>query len=445
MRKTLSLLLALSAATIGGEISASSRASAQEVDAKTVTTSTRAFVATEGNGTPGQVGLGIFIPFAKKDSSLFYFDAQASGDYPASYSDAYQSNTGSWGTNLGFGGDDFDFLFDEKNSVSEQVDDLVENFGAEGKKFQVDEGYSFSPRLGAKFLSKNKKWLFDVNAGYDLRYVEASTDWGTLNSLSTVVCGFVDLVDIVPCSYDSEDDGGKLFEQASFELSATNGKVTLTGYGNIALTDADSLTDAELILVDLESPLFYTNQSIGLAPASTYGLDLDYAFNSKFEVSAGAYYITADREYSTGTKGLPNLSFYDNSVDSMGVKLGVGFSPTPAVSIAVNASHDDIYDTKVSASVGYKFGASNAWRTPLSPAESIQQALSKVPSNRNIRLVNASALELAADLEAIFGDQMMIGDAPSIGDLPFIIGDAISNGPSVRQPRSEVNQIENQK
>ena len=167
MRKTLSLLLALSAATIGGEISASSRASAQEVDAKTVTTSTRAFVATEGNGTPGQVGLGIFIPFAKKDSSLFYFDAQASGDFPASYSDAYQSNTGSWGTNLGFGGDDLDFLFDEKNSVSEQVDDLVENFGLEGKKFQVDEGYS--ARL-VKLPVKIRNGRLDVNAGYDLRY-----------------------------------------------------------------------------------------------------------------------------------------------------------------------------------------------------------------------------------------------------------------------------------
>ena len=69
------------------------------------------------------------------------------------------------------------------------------------------------------------------------------------------------------------------------------------------------------------------------------------------------------------------------------------------------------------SSVGYKFGASNAWR--ILPAESIQ-ALNKVPSNGNIRLVNASALELAADLEE-FGGGMMIGEVPVM--VITVIGD----------------------
>ena len=212
------------------------------------------------------------------------------------------------------------------------------------------------------------------------------------------MCGSIGIIGAigipVDCDYDSEEKGSKLYEQASFELSATNGKFTFSGYGNIALTDADSLTDLQSVISVGGEDLLSAKFGIGLSPASTYGLDVDYAVNSKLGLSVGGYYLNADREFSAGSEGLPSGYIYDKTVDSMGVKLGLGYSPTPAVNIAVGASYDDIYETKVSASVGYKFGASNTWRVPLSPAESIQQALSKVPSNRNIRLVNASSLRL---------------------------------------------------
>ena len=428
VRKSLSLLLALGAATLGGEVVASSRASAQEVDTRSVGTSARAFVATEGNGTAGQAGLGIFIPFSRKDNSLFYFDAQVTGDWPSG-PDAYESQTGSWGSNIGLESGDIPFL--DENSVLEQVDFIFDEinegplegapFSLDKIDFEVDEGYSFSPRLGAKFLSKSKKWLFDINAGYDLRYVNASTDWGTLGTVGEVLCGFINVFgDEVGCAIDKDSNGAKLYEQASFELSATNGKFTFSGYGNIALTDADSLTDLQATLFDEDGAFLAAKFGLGLAPASTYGLDVDYAVNSKFGLSLGGYYINADRKFGAGSAGLPSIEIYDQSVDSMGVKLGLGYSPTPAVNIAVNASHDEIYETRVSASVGYKFGASNSWRAPLSPAESIQQALSKVPSNRNIRLVNASSIELGVDglddlLDIISGDEMLVDDVPSIG------------------------------
>lgn len=420
MGKALPLLLALSAATVFAEASVNSRAHAQEVDTDSVATAARAFIATQGNGTPSQVGLGVFVPFAKNDNSLFYFDAQATADYPSG-SGAYKSEIGSWSTSFGLDKDAIPFLDLDANSVSEQIEDIIDlvndetPLNLEKRKFEVDEGYSFSPRLGAKILSENKKWLFDVNAGYDLRFVKASTDWGTLDGVTDTICGLANLF-VGGCDYDSEEKGEKLFEQASFELSATNGKFTFLGYGNIALTDADSLTDSELVLGG-DEPVVFLTSSVGLAPASTYGLDVDYAFNSKFGVSAGGYYISADRKYTTGSKGLPNAYFYDKSVDSVGAKLGFEYSPTPALNIAVNATHDDIYETRVSASVGYKFGASNAWRAPLSPAESIQQALSNVPSNRDIRLVNASALRAGAD----FG-----GEIDAIGGL---IGSLIFEGP----------------
>mgnify|MGYP001186014286 CR=1 FL=1 len=194
MRKTLAVLLALSATTVGADVTTASRAHAQEVDTNSVKTAARAFVSTEGNGTPGQVGLGVFIPFAKKDSSLFYFDAQVTGDYPSG-SGAYKSNIGSWGTSFGLESGDIEGL--DADSVSQQINDVVDiindggPFSLEKSKFEVDEGYSFSPRLGAKFLSKSKKWLFDINAGYDLRYVNASTDWGSLDSVSNVACGLI--------------------------------------------------------------------------------------------------------------------------------------------------------------------------------------------------------------------------------------------------------------
>ena len=189
MRKLIPLLLALGSATVGGEVVVGSHASAQEVDTRSVKTAARAFVATEGNGTPGQVGLGIFVPLSRKDNSLFYFDAQVTGDWPSG-SDAYESKVGSWGSNFGLESGDIPFL--DENSVLEQVNFLVDEINDatplnfDKIDFEVDEGYSFSPRLGAKFLSKSQKWLFDINAGYDLRYVNASTNWGTLGSITEV-------------------------------------------------------------------------------------------------------------------------------------------------------------------------------------------------------------------------------------------------------------------
>ena len=105
---------------------------------------------------------------------------------------------------------------------------------------------------------------------------------------------------------------------------------------------------------------------------STYGLDVGYAITPEWDASIGYYYQHGD-----------DLTADDGS----GVLAQLAYEITDGLTLGVNVSYDEAFETRVSGNIEYRFGSGNAstaekkkWQTP------VIQALTASINNRNVRV-----------------------------------------------------------
>ena len=104
----------------------------------------------------------------------------------------------------------------------------------------------------------------------------------------------------------------------------------------------------------------------------TYGLDVGYAITPEWDASIGYYYqhgsdLTAD--------------------DGSGVLAKLAYEINDGLTLAVNVSYDEAFETRVSGNIEYRFGSGNAtqlekktWQTP------VIQALTESVKHRDVRV-----------------------------------------------------------
>ena len=111
---------------------------------------------------------------------------------------------------------------------------------------------------------------------------------------------------------------------------------------------------------------------------STYGLDVGYAITPEWDASIGYYYQHGD-----------DLTADDGS----GVLAQLAYEITDGLTLGVNVSYDEAFETRVSGNIEYRFGSGNAsevekktWQTP------VIQALTESVKHRDVRVHDAKKI-----------------------------------------------------
>ena len=110
----------------------------------------------------------------------------------------------------------------------------------------------------------------------------------------------------------------------------------------------------------------------------TYGLDVGYAITPEWDASIGYYYQHGD-----------DLTEDDGS----GVLAQLAYEITDGLTLGVNVSYDEAFETRVSGNIEYRFGTGNAstvekkkWQTP------VIQALTESVKHRDVRVHDGGKL-----------------------------------------------------
>ena len=228
-----------------------------------------------------------------------------------------------------------------KNSVS-FVDVLVNaNFSDYGNYSSLinttvaGTNFSTSTRLGHRWLNSNRSWMFGVNAGYDSRPMATGpADTGVNVTNSQTV----------------------FFQQVAAGLEAVSNTWNFNAYALVPV----GTTNAQLNSV-------YQGGTL-----DTYGLDVGYAITPDFKASLGYYYQNGDLGTADGSGLLTRLSY----------NLANGLT------LGVNYSYDQAFQSRVSGDIKYRFGANGygalsakkEWKTP------VIQALTETVRNRDVRV-----------------------------------------------------------
>jgi hypothetical protein len=228
-----------------------------------------------------------------------------------------------------------------KNSVS-FVDVLVNaNFSDYGNDSSIinttvsGTTFSTSTRLGHRWLNGNRSWMFGVNAGYDSRPMATGpADTGVSVSNSQTV----------------------FFQQVAAGVEAVSNTWNFNAY---ALVPVGS-TNAQL------------NNAYRGGSLDTYGLDLGYAITPDFKASLGYYYQNGDL----------------NNADGSGLLARLSYDLTNGLTLGVNYSYDQAFESRVSGDLKYRFG-SNGYTSPSKKRDlqlPVIQALSSTVKYRDVRV-----------------------------------------------------------
>ena len=194
---------------------------------------------------------------------------------------------------------------------------------------------STSSRLGYRFLNSDRSWMFGVNAGYDSRpMATGSADTGVNVTNSQTV----------------------FFQQVAAGLEAVSNTWNFNAYALVPVGD----TEQQLNSV-------YQGGSL-----DTYGLDVGYAITPDFKASLGYYYQNGD----LGT------------ADGSGLLTRLAYNLTNGLTLGVNYSYDQAFQSRVSGDIKYRFGGNGytspskkkAWQTP------VIQALTETVKHRDVRV-----------------------------------------------------------
>ena len=122
-----------------------------------------------------------------------------------------------------------------------------------------------------------------------------------------------------------------------------------------------------------------TTKPIRLSGAlHTYGLDVGYAITPEWDASIGYYYQHGDDLTAN---------------DANGVLAQLAYEITDGLTLGVNVSYDEAFETRVSGNIEYRFGSGNAstaekktWQTP------VIQSLTESVKNRDVRVHDANKI-----------------------------------------------------
>ena len=235
-----------------------------------------------------------------------------------------------------------------KNSVS-FVDVLVNaNFNDYGNYSSIinttvkGTTFSTSTRLGYRWLNSNRSWMYGVNAGYDSRPMATGpADTGVTVSNSQTV----------------------FFQQVAANLEAVSNTWNFNAYALVPV----GTTEQQL------------NSAYDGGALDTYGLDVGYAITPDLKASLGYYYQNGDL----------------NTADGSGVRGRIAYNLTNGLTVGVNYSYDQAFDSRVSGDIKYRFGTNGygapSKRSNVPPVMPVIQGLSTTPTNRDVRVHDCNA------------------------------------------------------
>ena len=234
-----------------------------------------------------------------------------------------------------------------KNSVA-FVDVLVNaNFNDYGNYSSIinttvaGTTFSTSTRLGYRWLNSNRSWMYGVNAGYDSRPMATGpADTGVTVSNSQTV----------------------FFQQVAANLEAVSNTWNFNAYALVPV----GTTNAQLNSV-------YQGGTL-----DTYGLDVGYAITPDFKASLGYYYQNGDL----------------NTADGSGIRGRIAYNLTNGLTLGVNYSYDQDFESRISGDIKYRFGTNGygapSKRSNVPPVMPVIQGLSTTPANRDVRVHDCS-------------------------------------------------------
>ena len=198
---------------------------------------------------------------------------------------------------------------------------------------------STSSRLGYRFLNSDRSWMFGVNAGYDSRpMATGSADTGVnVRNSSTV-----------------------FYQQVAAGLEAVSNTWNFNAY---------ALVPVGTVNYQLNSAYL---GGYGGGALDTYGLYVGYAITPDFKASVGYYY--QDGDFGTA--------------DGSGINGRLAYNISNGLTLGVNYSYDQAFQSRVSGDLKYRFGANGfgasskkkTWQRP------VLQALTDSVKHRDVRV-----------------------------------------------------------
>ena len=187
-------------------------------------------------------------------------------------------------------------------------------------------GFNTSTKVGKRWKSNQGSSIYGLNIGYETRLMKtAAADNAIVYNPSQA-----------------------FFSQLSFELEARNERWSVNPYSLIPITEEDK-------------PL---NDTYIGSPITTSGIDLGLNINKNWNTIIGFYF--------------QELDLYLR--EEIGFKGRISYTKPKNYNIGVNISHDNTFDTRVSADIKYSFN--NAAKRK----KGLNNRLLKSPNNRNIRV-----------------------------------------------------------
>ena len=197
---------------------------------------------------------------------------------------------------------------------------------------------STSSRLGYRWLNGDRSWMFGINGGYDTRPM-ATGDAETGMNVSREQTVF--------------------FQQAAFGLEAVSDAWALNVYG----------------LIPTGTTEYKLNNRYSGGALYTYGMDVGYRVASDWNASVGYYNQHGDDITANNGSGL---------------RLEVEYEISSSLTIGINASYDEAFETRLSGNIDYRFGTGKATTTEKKAWEKPTiQSLTKAIEHRNIRVHDA--------------------------------------------------------
>ncbi len=195
--------------------------------------------------------------------------------------------------------------------------------------------FATSTRLGYRWLNGNRSWMFGINTGYDSRPMKT---------------GGVDTNVAVT------DPKTVFFQQVAAGLEAVSDTWNVNAYALVPVGENEKRLNSG-----------YLGGAL-----TTAGLDIGYRIKPELLASIGYYHQHGDLDEADGS----------------GARFRLAYNLTDELTVGTNLSHDQAFDTRVSADISFRFGA-GGYGTPSAARErksSLIQALTAPLRNRDVRV-----------------------------------------------------------
>ncbi len=214
---------------------------------------------------------------------------------------------------------------------------------------------STSTRIGYRWLNSDRSWMYGLNAGYDSRPMNTGNADTDLPLFGT-------------------EKNGVFFQQVAVNAEAVSNDWGFNAYALIPVGDTEQVL----------------NWAYNGGALDTYGLDVGYYITPALNASIGYYYQQGDL----------------GSADGSGVHGRLAYNISNDLTAGVDISHDEAFDTRISADIKYRFGGPNTTAERKEVQEQpVIMALTSSPSNREVRVHDqpwwAWALEIGGGIALV--------------------------------------------